>query len=801
MLRNYLLVALRSFRRRLGFASINVIGLGVGIACCAVIALYVWGELSYDEFHEDSELIYRVESDWRPAGGNISLATVNYPFVNVLKTDYPEYPIATLYRSGGMASVRRGEMVFREEGIFYANQDFFDVFSFRLERGHEATAFTDPYTVVLSREMARKYFGDEDPVGESLFFGDWELVVTGVLAPADGPTHIPLKILISWITLETINFWQLEAWSANNQFTYIRFPSQAEAVALEEQFPDLIERYAADTWPGSTLSLRPLTDIHLHSNHTGELTAGGNPAYVTLFGIVALFILLLAGVNFVNLSTARSLERAKEVGVRKSMGAVQGQLARQFLAEAVVLAMVGLLVAVVLIAIAVPSLTALVGRPLLPDAQTLLVAALVALVGTLVVGIGGGLYPAFALSRFRPTEVLRGTFATGRGGVRLRQGLVVFQFAVAVVLLVGTFVVYNQLEHLRTADLGFDEAQVLAFHGPAAPTTQRLAFFEALRADASIENVASLGERFPAELRGGTGRTLPDLPVEEDEPYPGVSLRSVYVSADFFETLGVPIVAGQSFRAGSAADSAAIILNESAARALAALAPDRYLAPENLVGETIRAGPGTEQLVLAVVPDFHMASLNERIENMAFFMAHTGTTYAVRIAPGAVTPALSTLRERWAEFFPEAALEYYFVDEAFAAAYRAEEQLSVLALIFAALAILVACLGLFGLAAYAAEARRKEIGVRKVLGASVAGVVALLSKDFVRLVAIAVVVGAPVAYFAMSRWLEGFPLRVELGPGPFLLAGVLAVLIALITVSGQALRAATSDPVKSIRME
>jgi putative ABC transport system permease protein len=795
MLRNYLLVALRSFRRRLGFASINVVGLGVGIACCAVIALYVWGELSYDEFHEDAELIYRVESDWRPAGGNISLASVNFPFVRVLRTEYPEYPIATFWRGGGSGSVQRGEMIFREENIFYASPEFFDVFSFGVERGDEATALTEPNTVVLTREIAQRYFGDEDPIGETLrLFNEDDFTVVGVLAPPAGPTHLPLTVLIYWDTEFD------PSWGANNAFTYIRFPSHEAAAAMEASFPDLIERHAGDSWPGSTLSLRPLTDIHLHSNHTGELSAGGNSAYVTLFGIVAVFILLLAGVNFVNLSTARSLERAREVGVRKSMGAFQGQLSRQFLTEAVVLAFAGLMVAVLLVAVAVPLLTALIDRPLLPNAGMLLLAVAVAVGGTLLVGVGGGLYPAFALSRFDPVEVLRGRFSAGRGGVRLRQGLVVFQFAVAVVLLVGTFVVYNQLQYLRTADLGFDESQVLAVRGPGATTEQRLAFFEVLEAEASIEKVASLSENMPAELRGGTSARLADLPPTEDDETPqGFQVRPVGVSAEFFTTLGVPLLAGRDFRAGSSADSASVIFNESAARALIALMPERYTSPQDLVGEMV-VSIGERQ-VLAVVPDFHMASLNERVERMGFYFGGAGTTYAVRIAPGSVIPALGAVREHWEAFFPAAALEYYFVDQAFAAAYRAEEQLSLLALLFAALAILVACLGLFGLAAYAAQQRRKEIGVRKVLGASVGGVVALLSKDFVRLVAIAVVIGAPVAYLGVSRWLEGFPSRVELGVGPFLLAGVVAILIALVTVSGQALRAAMSDPVKAIRSE
>jgi putative ABC transport system permease protein len=797
MFKNYVIVALRSFRRRLGFASINVVGLGVGIACCAVIALYVWGELSYDRFHEDAELIYRVESDW--GGGNFTLPATNYPFVEVLRTERPDLPMVTLLRSTNTV-VQREDRLYREDAVIFAPTALFDLFSFRLVRGDEATALAEPNTVVLTREMAQKYFGSEDPIGQTLtmFSGSVELTVTGILSPPAGPTHIPLRAFLSWPTLDAIGWTNNQHWGNNSVNVYMRFPSDGDVQAFAASLPDIIERHAGDNWNGSVLGLQRLTDIHLYSNHSMELSAGGNPAYVTLFSIVALFILLLAGVNFINLSTARSLERAKEVGVRKSMGAAEGQLARQFLAESVLLAVVGLAVAVALVTLAVPLLTDLVGRPLMPDTQTFMFASVVALGLTLLVGVGGGIYPAVALSRFHPVEVLRGRFSAGRGGVRLRQGLVVFQFAVATILLVGTFVVYNQLEYLRTADLGFDEAQVLALQGPGAATPRRLAFFEALSAEASVERVASTNQPMPSELLDGWGTMLQGAtPAEGEEG--AMSIRAVSVSADFFETLGVPFVAGRDFRAGASADSAGVIVNESAARVLMAQGPGRFSSVADLLGETV-AGSQTRQIV-GIAEDFHMASLHKAIEPIAFYYAPAGLTYLVRIAPGAVPDAIAAVGRHWAEHFPEAPLEYHFVDEAFAKAYTAERQLGSLALLFAALAILVACLGLFGLAAYAAQARRKEIGVRKVLGASTAGVVALLSKDFVRLVAIAVVLGAPVAYVGMSRWLEGFPSRVELGVGPFLLAGALAVLIALATVASQALRAATADPVRSLRSE
>jgi putative ABC transport system permease protein len=797
VLKNYLVVALRSFRRRLGFASINVLGLGVGIACCAVIALYVWGELSYDRFHDDSDSIYRIESVW--AGGQFSLPATNWRFVEALRTERPDLASVAMVRSTNQV-VRRDDVMFREPAVIFAEPAFFEVFSFRLERGSESAALRGPNAIVLPVEMVSKYFGGEDPIGQTLtLFADGpDFTVTGVLAPSPGPTHIPRVPVISFQTLEAAGWTETQHWGNNSVNLYMRLASGDDALAMADLLPEVVERHAGESWNGSELGLQRLTDIHLHSDHSAELSAGGNPAYVSLFSIVALFILLLAVVNFVNLSTARSLERAREVGVRKSMGALEGQLARQFLAEAVLLAMAGLVVAVVLVAIVVPLLTGLVGRPLMPNVTTFAFAAVVAFVLTLLVGLGGGLYPAFALSRFRPAEVLRGQFSASKGGVRLRQGLVVFQFAVAVVLLVGTFVVHGQLQHMRTADLGFDQSQVLALQGPGVPTSARLAFFEDLRSEAGIENVASINQSMPSELLDGWGTRLQGAEPGEDEEE-AMGIRGVMVSADFFQTLGAAFVVGRDFRAGSAADSAGLIVNQAAARVLMAQAPGRFQAPEDLIGETVTSA-GTRQIV-GIVEDFHMASLHRAIDPIAFHYAHAGTTYLVRLAPASVPGAIAAVSRQWSEHFPQVPLQYHFVDDAFAMAYAAERQLSILALLFAGLAILVACLGLFGLAAYAAETRRKEIGVRKVLGASVASVVGLLSKDFVRLVAIAVVVGAPVAYIGMSRWLEGFPSRVELGPAPFLLAGALAVLIALATVAGQALRAASSNPVRSLRSQ
>lgn len=797
MWKSHLIVTFRSLRRRRGYALLNIAGLAVGLACCAVLALYVWGELAYDRFHEHADRVHRIESVW--GGGDFSLPATNWRFVEALRADYPRLEVATLLRTNG--SVRYGDRLFRENDLLFANPAFFDVFSFDLDRGDATTALAEPYTVVLAPETARRYFGDADPIGRTLrLFGDTDFAVTGVLAEPPGPTHVPLNLLLSWPTLDALGWTANQQWGNNSVYTYLLLPEGMEPGRMAAALPGIAERHAGEDWNGAALGLQALPDVHLYSHHSMELSPNGNPVYVGLFAAIAGFILLLACVNFVNLSTARSLERAKEVGVRKAVGAARGQLARQFLSEAMVLALGGLLGAGLLVAIALPTLEGLVGRPLLPGVRTGALAVALALGLTLVAGLGSGLYPALALSRFRPAEVLRGRFATSGRGRRLREGLVVFQFAVAMVLLAGTLVVYGQLRHLREATLGFDEAQVLALHGPGVPTTERLAFFDALRAHPSVEAVASTSEMMPAELLNGNGLMVPGAVLPEGAE-DLVSTRAVYVSADFFETLGVSFLAGRDFSAHRATDSTGVILNEAAARQLMAQVPGRYATPEALVGESVETSPDEALMVLGVVPDFHLASLHTAVEPIGFYLAPVQGTYLVRARPGAAAEALDVVRRTWAERFPESPLEYRFLDAAFDAAYRTEERLGWLAMLFAGLAILVACLGLFGLAAYAVEQRRKEVGVRKVLGASIQSVMVLLSKDFARLVLIAVVAAAPVAYVGMSRWLDGFASRMEMGAWPFLAAGALCLLIALLTVSSHAFRAATADPVQSLRSE
>ncbi|MEP0547446.1 MAG: ABC transporter permease [Rhodothermales bacterium] len=794
MLKNYLTIALRSLKRRAGYTLIHVAGLGVGLACCLLIALFVREELSYDRFHENADRIVRVASDW----GDFSVPSTNWPFVQALRADYPELEVATLLRYGG--AVRRGEQHLREPEIFYADPTLFDVFSFALASGDPADALAEPYTAVLSEAAARKYFGDADPLGETLtLYGGVDVTVTGVLAPLGGSSHFNPEFVVSWETLGALGYLDQFGWGSNSVYTYVLLPDGMDAATLEAALPAIAERHAGENWNGAALTLQPLASIHLHSHHNMELEANGRASAVWLFGAVALFILLLACVNFMNLATARSVERAREVGVRKSVGAQRGQLARQFLTEALLLAGLALGVALALVALALPLFRTLADRALVVDAGAAVLAVLAALGLTLAVGLVAGSYPALVLSGFRPAEVLKGAFATSGRGVVLRKGLVVFQFAITVALLVGTFVVYGQLGFLRSASLGFDKARLVSVDLQEEPPD---AFLAALARRPEVVAAAAASTSFPSELLDGDGLAFRDA--TEIDAFVGV--RTVAVSPDFFDVLGVGFEAGRGFVPGSAPDSSAVVLNETAARLLLAKSEDRaagdiadLIGTEVLVNAPLSRG-GALVPILGVVEDFNMATLHEAVEPVRFILRPDRFDVAlVRVGPGEATATVAALRSAWAEARPGALFEYRFTDAAFDAAYRAEERLGTLVTVFAGLAVFIACLGLLGLAAYAAQQRRKEIGVRKVLGASIGQIVALLTKDFAALVLVGFVAAVPLAWWAMDRWLDGFAYRVDLGAGVFVGAGLVALAVALAAVSVQALRAASTDPVQALR--
>ncbi len=792
MLKNHLKIALRTLRRHRGYVLINVIGLAIGVACCLLIVQFVRYELSYDRFHEKADRIYRIASDW----GDFSIPTTNPPFVRRLEASYPEIKQAWVNTYSGLVS--HEDRTFREGGIFFVNPAFFDVFTAPILQG--AFKPDRPLAALITPEMARKYFGDSDPIGRRLTVDNqFELEVTGVVGTFPDNAHFHPDFLVSWATLDAFQIFNYEsAWGNNAIYTYLLFPPEIDPVSFAEELPAFIERQAGQNWNGAELILQPLTDIHLRSHHNDEIEPNGNVAYIYVLVAIAAFILLIACINFVNLATARSVDRAREVGVRKVAGADRSQLIRQFLSESLVLVSLAVFVAVGLVYAFLPWFKSLAARPIAFDllGDGFLIPVLVGFV--LLVGLLAGVYPAIVLSSFRPAQVLKGSFARSGHGRMLRKGLVVFQFAISIALIVGTGTIYNQLSYLRSAGLGFDQDQVVQIDFPdAALVRQYVAFKKALAAHPGIEQISIASERLPSELLNGSGTQFEGSP----DPMLDVPLRTVAIGHDFFETLGVEPIAGRTFREEFATDSAGVILNATAWRLVAA---DAGVSPDDPIpalGKRILYR-GTSGPLVGVVPDFNMASLREVVEPVIFFFdADWYDTAHIRLDRSDIPGAMAFVEETWRRFFPSWPLEYAFVDQGFDAVYRSEERLAQLFTIFAGFALFVGCLGLFGLASFTAAQRTKEIGVRKVLGASVGSIVVLLSREISWLVVAAVVVAAPVAWYGMSRWLEGFAYRIDVAWWLFPLAGGIALAIAWLTVSYQSIRAALADPVKSLRYE
>ena len=805
MLRNYMIVAVRNLLRHKVYSAINIAGLAIGLACCILILLFVQDELSYDRYHEKAGRIYRFTVEWRNSrtGETAQAAKGPYRLAEVLRTDFPEVPhIIRFNRQRPL--IGYGDKRFFEGRFFFVDPDVFEVFSFPLIQGDPRTALREPFTVVMTREMARKYFGDEDPMGKVLRYGDnRELKVTGILGEVPRHSHFQFDFLSSMKVANTLfNRIVLENWGENTVYTYLLLSPGVSPAGIERRFPDFIRKHAPQWAQGSRYFLQPLTDIHLHSHTRGEIEPNGDIVYVYAFSAIAVFILLIACINFMNLSTARSASRAREVGMRKVVGANRSQLVQQFLGESVFLSFLALLLAVALVELSLPAFNGFVGKALDMNYSGNLT-AIFGLVGiALFAGVIAGSYPAFFMSAFEPVDVLKGTIKGGPKGAGFRRVLVAFQFAISVFLIVVTGIIYGQLEHCRNIKLGYDKEHVVVISGiPVSLRQNYEAFKQELLQNLRVVSAAGTS-RIPSGQLGSNISTRAEGFPEEESP----SMQTVWVGYDFFETLGMSFAAGRGFSKGAPSDKkAAFVLNEAAVRALG-------WTPENAIGkrfgsqfiEDWQRGQWVwkDGRVIGVVKDVHFESLREKIVPVVFFIQpNMAGNFLIRVRPDEIPGTLHFLKQKWQEFNPNRPFEYSFLDERFDQLYRTEEKQGQVFGTFALLAIFVACLGLFGLASFATERRTKEIGIRKVLGASVSNIVFLMSKEFVLLVGVANLIAWPVAYYAMNKWLEDFAYRIELGPGVFVLGGILAMVIALATVSAQAIRAARANPVDALRYE
>ena len=787
MLANYLKVALRNLRKYKFYAFINVAGLAIGLACCFLILLYVQDERSYDRYHEKADTIYRViiERPNRPLR-----ARSEYLLAPTLQAEFPFVEQGVRLSRPGTHFVTREDQAFTETNVFYADSTVFDLFSFPLLRGDPETALADPNALVITASMARKYFGEDDPLGQTLLFDQRrEMVITAVAADVPTNSHFRFDFLAPMSVFRANWGAGLEEWRNAEIYTYLQIPDAEARATLEATFPSFIDRHLGpDASANQAYHLQPLTDIHLHSVGVGwEIVPQGDIRYVYTFSTIALLILLIACINFINLATARAAKRSKEVGLRKVVGAQRGQLIQQFLSESLLISFVALLLGVVLIALALPTLNALTGKSF--TLGDMLAHSLSLLALALVVGLLSGSYPAFALSRFRPVVVLKGRLQGQTKGISIRNVLVVFQFTITAVLIFGSLIAYQQLDYMQNKDLGFEQAETVVVRVPGSQIGTYPTYKAALSGLPGVQAVTA-SSHVPPATWGYPGLT----PHGSDST---VAMKLFAVDFGFIEMLGLEMATGRGFDQAFATDSAeALILNETAVRQLG-------WTNTNALGQRARLNwVNKEGTVVGVVKDFHFRSLRQQIQPAVFTIApRFYWNVVVKIDPAQTAEALAALDEAWQAVVPGFPFTYSFLDAQIGAQYRADAQLGQLIGALTLLSIVLACLGLLGLAAFMTEQRTKEIGVRKVLGASVTAIVSLLSKDVVRLILLAFVLAAPLAYLAANQWLKDFAYRIDIGLTPFLLTATLVLLLGLLTVGYQTLRAAMADPVQTLRYE
>ena len=809
MIRNYLKVALRNLWKSRGFTAINIVGLAAGLGVCLLIVLYVTDELSYDKHYKYADRIYRLDADIYFNNTQFTSATSPKPMAPQLVKDYPQViqmARISYFNSPKDIMIRKGNSWVQDHHLAFADSTFFEVFSLPMIAGDPATALDEPHSIVIDESAAHRYFNSTDVLGKTLELDDKTICkITGVMQdmPRQSSFHFSFirPLHDSWSGDD-------QQWINNSAQSFILVRPGADRATLQKDVDAIAETHVGRALESQMhisaqsmkqqgghfrYHLMPLTDIHLHSDKSYEFEAGGNAGYIYIFSVIAILILVIACVNFMNLSTARSANRAKEVGIRKVAGSTRRNLIFQFLTESLLLTFFSMLLALGLALFLLPMFNSLSGKEL--HATILFTPRIITLLAALVLIVGclAGSYPAFYLSSFQPIKVLKGAIASGFKTGWLRSSLVVFQFFISIALIIGTLVIYRQLNYIRSREIGFDRDQVLVIH-----------------------NTGSLGDKITTfrkelpQLSGVAGATLAsDLPTQgsgynQDAWFrsPAMDAKSAIVLTDlridenYIPTLGIKALNGRNFSHDFPSDSSGILLNEAAVRLLGWKDP--------LNQRLYQIGDNNNPLpfhVIGVLRDFNYNSMHENVGPVVLKLRDDHNTMAVRLTPGDMFSKVRQIESEWKKLFPGMPFSYTFMDNDFDMLYHAEARTGSVFITFAVFAILIACLGLFGLVTYAAEQRTKEIGIRKILGATTGGLMTLLSKDFLKLVLIASVIAFPVAWWAMNRWLQSFAYRIDISWWIFIVAGLTAILIALVTVSIQTARAAVANPVKSLRSE
>ncbi|MEB8328371.1 ABC transporter permease [Flavobacteriaceae bacterium KMM 6897] len=810
MFKNHIKIAWRSLKKQPFFTFLNTFGLAIGMAGALLISLYIYDELSYDKMFADADRIYRIDADIKFGGAEIKAAEAAPPMAAALKRDYSQVESAMRFRTLGSMHIKKtgSNTNTKELYVTYADSTFFEFFGIDLLEGNAKTALTGPNSLVLSKTAAEKQFGNDSALGQNIVLNNTDTyTVTGVVD--DLPKNSFLNEYSIFLAMSGNVASREELWGSNNYFTFIKLIPEVSAEDFQEPLQAMLDKYmlpwAQKYFPGMTAEsfaasgnyiryhTMALTDIHLYSDRQTEMRATSNIQDVYILSFIGLFLIILACVNFMNLSTAHSLKRAKEVGVRKTLGSNKLNLMFQFLTESGLIAFISLITALLITVVMLPFFNHLAGKSIaIPYANPLF--WLILVFTTLFLGLLSGSYPAFFMSRFTPVKTLKGETKDSVGGGRVRNTLVVFQFAISIFLIVSTMVVFQQLNYMQNKDLGFSKDQVLLISDTFPLGSKAEAFKEEILKQVNVKNV-TLSNYYPTPSWRSNSSFFEEGSREQEN---AIQMQTWDVDTDYIQTLQMELVAGRNFNKKVPTDSSAVIINQ------ATLSTLNVTAEEALglrISEDIELEVPSFYTVIGVVKNFHYESLRENIGALGLFIEDAKENMAVRLSAANHSNTIAEIEHTWNEMAPGQPFNYSFMDEAFFKTYEAERKLGQIFFIFTILSIFIACLGLFGLAAFNAEKRTKEIGVRKVLGATVGQISYRLTVDFLKLVGVAIVIALPIGWFAMNKWLEDFSYRIEIGIGIFVLAAFLAIMVAVVTVSYQSIKAAIVNPVKSLRSE
>jgi putative ABC transport system permease protein len=787
MLKNLIKTAIRHIVKHLGYSILNILGLTLGITSALFLIIYVADEVSYDRYHEKADRIYRVSSTIKEPDDQFTWIVAQIPFGPQVVHDYPEVQSSVRFINMPRALYKFEDKEFNEENFFYVDSTLFDIFTYKVIKGEIKSALLAPKKIILTEKIANKYFGKSDPIGKTLTTGTDTYEVTGVIQDVPTNSHFRFDAVAARNNLPK----QLGSWGNFGVFTYLLFPEKFDVKAFETKMQGMYDAYMKTIFGPLKISityhLEPLTRIHLYSTNASEPEPTGSITYVYIFAIVAIFLVLIASMNYMNLATARSTRRAREVGLRKVVGSRRGPLILQFLSESMVFTLISLLISIVLIIVLLPKFNLLAGKAFNIHVIYSPVVLLSLLAIILIVGILGGSYPAFFLSRFSPVTVLKGEVTQGSAGSLFRKILVVIQFTVSVIMIICTLVVFRQLNYLKTSDQGFDQKNVVGLQLNGSMIRKYPVLKQSLLENQNIKYVTSTN----TAVGEGSGKVI--FNVETDQGMSQKGVNFAVVDHDFIETLGIKMVKGREFQQDMPSDTlTGVVVNEAFAKRMNWTEP---------IGKKVELKPFIDGRVIGVMKNYHQTGMYNAIESLMLLYRPLNNVIYLKLSGSDTKQTLSFIEKKWKEIFPDQPFVYTYLSERFNRQFEADDKRGLVFTMFTVLAILIACLGLFGLASYMVEQRTKEIGIRKVFGANENTILGLISKDFLILVAIGIVIAVPVAYYFMNRWLENYVYRTKIEVPLLLTAALLTILITFLTISYKSYQAAIMNPARALKAE